>query len=96
MRKTSTAQILAVLLAASGMVSLVGCEATPKSTSTRENVSGTSQKEIANSESKSNLSEEQVESLENDFPQEAMVPTVNITVQMYPCSEGTDTGSPAL
>ena len=21
---------------------------------------------------------------------------VNITVQMYPCSEGTDTGSPAL
>ena len=23
-------------------------------------------------------------------------PQVNITVQMYPCSEGTDTGSPAL
>ena len=23
-------------------------------------------------------------------------PGVNITVQMYPCSEGTDTGSPAL
>lgn len=75
MRKTSTVQILAMLLAVSGMVSLVGCETTSKSTSTRENISGTSQEEIANSESKSNLSEEQIELLENDFPQEAMVPT---------------------
>lgn len=79
MRKTSTVQILAMLLAVSGMVSLVGCEATSKSTSTRENISGTSQEEIANSESKSNLSEEQIELLENDFPKEAMVPTEQST-----------------
>lgn len=29
-------------------------------------------------------------------PRRSLDDCVNITVQMYPCSEGTDTGSPAL
>lgn len=38
----------------------------------------------------------QIKMLEEELQVSLFLRGVNITVQMYPCSEGTDTGSPAL